>query len=106
MALTFSDIIETVTREYLETLDPDNAPAPKVIEAQLLAKTNDRIEVENVNHRKKAQIAFLKQLTHYQLAMIMLKLHTVRRIAPAGFEGDQDLDLVAMYQHEGPDEGI
>lgn len=106
MAVPMNIVIETVTRAYLDGLSAASPPTPRTIEQELLALTNEQIETENLEHHRKNQIPHLKVLTNYQLAQIMLKLHIVKRIAPAGFAGDPDLDLVAMYMVDGEDEGL
>lgn len=106
MAAPLNEVIATQTEMYLAGLDPKSPPTPRTIERELLARTNDQLEIENLAHHRKNQIPYLQKLTNFQLAQIMLRLHTVRRIAPAGFAGDRDLDLVAMYALDGPDEGI
>lgn len=106
MAVPLNEVIATQTAAYLDGIDPATPPTPQVIEAELLALVNEQIEVENLNHHKKNQIPFLKVLTHGQIARILLALHHICKIAPAGKNTDSDYDLVGMYMTEGPDAGI
>lgn len=106
MAVPLNDIIRESTRLYLDKIDRLNPPAPKDIETALLNNVNDAIEIENVARSKKNQLAYLKTLTHGQIAMILLHLHAFCRIAPSNSNADPDADPLAMYVEEGPDAGI
>lgn len=107
MAVPLNDIIRNETSSYLsEHVDPDNPPLPSTIESVLLDKVNDSIEVENVGRPKRNQLPFLKTLTNFQIATILLRLHTIRRIALSGLGGDEDLDVVGMYMDSGVSEGV
>lgn len=106
MAVPFNEVVTETTTTYLAGIDPANPPSARTIEKELLDAVNDRIEVENVNHRKKAQMPFLRALTHYQVASVLLRLHHICKIAPAGKNTDSDYDLVGMYMTEGEDAGI
>lgn len=107
MAVPLNDIVRNETSSYLsDSVDPENPPLPSTIESELLDRVNDSIEIENVGRPKRNQLPFLKTLTHGQISMILLHLHNICRIAPAGKNTDADYDLIAMYMSEGPDAGI
>jgi putative DNA primase/helicase len=106
MAVPLNDIVRSQTALYLSRVDPSNPPSPRDIEADLLSQVNDEIEVQNIAHKKKGQLNFLKTLTNAQVADVLLHLHNICRIAPAGKNTDADYDLVAMYMPEGIDAGI
>lgn len=106
MAVPLNDIVRNVTSAYLATVDPSCPPPPSAIEQELLDLANDAIERENVGRSKKNQLSSMKVLTFAQIADILMHLHNICRIAPAGKNTDKDYDLVAMYMNEGPDEGI
>ena len=107
MAVPLNDIVESETISYLDDdVDPTRPPSPKVIEAELLDRINDRIEIENTVRPKKNQLPFLKTLNHSQIATIMLRLHNICRIAAAGKNSDTDFDLLGMYMADGDDAGI
>ena len=107
MATPLNDIIRSETASYLaDDVDPENPPPSSTIEEELLTRVNNLIEAENVGRSKKNQLPFLKTLTHGQISMVLMHLHNICRIAPAGKNTDSDYDLVAMYMTEGPDAGI
>lgn len=107
MAVPLNDIVRRETLEYLrDNVDPANPPLPSTIESELLDKVNNSIEIENAGRPKRNQLPFLKTLTHSQISDVMLHLHNICRVAPAGKNTDSDYDLVAMYMVEGPDAGI
>ena len=106
MAVPFNEVLTETTTTYLAGIDPANPPSARVIEQELLDAVNDRIEVENVGHRKKAQMPFLRSLTHSQIAQVLMRLHSIARIPMAGENADKDYDLIGMYQADGPDAGL
>ena len=106
MAVPQNEIIRSVTQEYLADIDPKNAPAPPIIERDLIDKVNASFTLENTGRAPGNKIVLLKKLTCTQIAQVMLKLNRVVRIAPAGKNTDPDYDLLAVYCDEGEDEGI
>lgn len=106
MARPQNDIIRSVTKDYLDTLDPKSPPSPAVIEQELIDLVNGEIGIENTQRSRDNKITPLKALTTSQIAQIMLKLHRVVRIAPSGKNSDRDLDMLAIYAASGEDMGI
>lgn len=106
MARPQNDIIRSVTKDYLDTLDAKTPPSPATIEEDLINLVNGEINVENTGRGRDNKITPLQKLTTSQIAQVMLKLHRVVRIAPSGKNSDRDLDMLAMYAAEGEDEGI
>lgn len=94
------------TRTYLDRLDLDDMPSPRVIEQQLLALTNQVIKNENLKcGRGDTRYPQTKHLSYWQVAQILLRLHHVIRIAPDSGDFDQEYDLLAVYIAEGTGEG-
>lgn len=106
MAVPLNEVIATQTTAYLAGIDPANPPTPRTIESDLLARVNDQLEIENLAHHRKNQQPYLKTLNHFQISAVLMHLHNICRIAPAGKNTDADYDLVAMYMNDGPDAGI
>lgn len=107
MEHTMSDVLRVTTEGYLDSLDRDNPPSPAVIESDLLKDIRAVINAQNGmledGERKwKPPIA----LEFQQIAEIIAYLYPVYRIATAGTNADTTYDLLAIYQSEGPDEGI
>lgn len=107
MEHTMSDVLRVTTEGYLFDLDRDNPPSPAVIESDLLKDIRAVINAQNGmledGERKwKPPIA----LGFQQIAEIVAYLYPVCRIATAGTNADSSYDLLAIYQSEGPDEGI
>ena len=107
MEHTMSDVLRVTTEGYLDSLDRDNPPSPAVIESDLLKDIRAVINAQNGmledGERKwKPPIA----LGFQQIAEIIAYLYPVYRIATAGTNADSSYDLLAIYQSEGPDEGI
>lgn len=91
MAVPANTIIRETTRQYLDSLRAAGTPkAPDVIEKELLDATNKELRVENAMRRgtlgkdadanEKNQIPLLKNLTHRQVAEVLVELHGVRRL--------------------------
>jgi putative DNA primase/helicase len=106
MARPQNDIIRSVTKDYLDTLDPKSPPSPAVIEQELIDLVNGEINLENTGRGRDNKITPLRALTTSQIAQVMLKLHRVVRIAPSGKNSDRDLDMLAIYAADGEDKGI
>lgn len=106
MATPLNDIIRNETTEYLNDIDPSNPPAPSTIETELLDKVNNMIEVENVGRPKKNQLPFLKVLDPAQIAQIMIKVHGVRRIPPAGRTASNSQSLLGFYVEPDPSKSV
>lgn len=107
MEHTMSDVLRVTTEGYLFDLDRDNPPSPARIESDLLSEIRTVINAQNGmledGERKwKPPIA----LEFQQIAEIVAYLYPVYRIATAGTNADSSYDLLAIYQSEGPDEGI
>lgn len=103
---TQSFILMTVTKRYLEALDPANPPEPHEIEQHLLALYNAIVRIENTKAaQKNERHQAAKQLSAWQVAMIMIRLHHAIRIIPRR-DKKSDSDLLAVYAAEGPDEGL
>ncbi|WP_129656304.1 DNA primase family protein [Rothia halotolerans] len=102
-----NQIITFVTKAYLADLDPGDAPGPAVIEAQLLTIANAVIRAENAKTGDRdLKLPMAKTLNAWQVAQILIRLHNVVRISPAGESNvDQEYDPIAMYQSRGPGRG-
>ena len=101
MPASMNAVIGMQTASYLAGINPASPPTPRTIENELLARTNDQLEIENLNHHRKNQIAYLQKLTNYQLAQIMLRLHHICKIAPAPDDLRQ-LDERGLLWGRGP----
>lgn len=100
-----NQLVTEATEEYLAMLDPDNPPLPRVIERDLLAKTNFAIGLENTSRKRDNKIALLRTLTISQIAKVMLYLHRVVKIQAGGGRSLRSA-LVGIYCPTGPDAGI
>lgn len=107
MVHTIGDVLRSLTDEYVHSLDPNNPPAPDRIESDLLENIQRAVFTQNQNRNDgepkwKAPTA----LEFQQIATIVAHLYPVYRIATGGTNTDTTYDLLAIYQSEGPDEGI
>lgn len=99
-------IVTFATTTYLRYIDPDDAPAPQLIEKHLLAIVNGVSKQENAKTKIATEkLPTARTLTYWQVAQILLRLHHVVRIAPSAKDTDREYDLLAMYQATGPSRG-
>lgn len=104
---SFSSILTRTTFETLDHVDVTHPPTPHAVEQMLLASVNAAIRSRNADKGLAAteKIIPLKQLAHWQIAQVLLRLHHVIRIAPNVKDTDREYDVLAIYQTEGPGQG-
>ena len=102
-----SDVLRVTTEGYLFDLDRDNPPSPARIESDLLSEIRAVINAQNgMLEDGERKWKSPQMLGFQQIAEIVAYLYPVYRIATAGTNADTTYDLLAIYQSEGPDEGI
>lgn len=106
MQHTINDVMRTTTLNYLGTIDPANPPKPSVIEGELLEQIRTEFELYNTVAPKGCKWKIPQTLEFQQIAVIVSTLYPVCRIATGGENADTEYDLLAIYQTDGPDEGI
>lgn len=102
---TRNQIIEDVTDAYIENLDLDNLPSPRVIEDELVTAINDGISLANEIRPKSDKIRKLEALDHHSIAKLMLATNCICRINCAQEDSDEEFDLLAIYKNDGYNEG-
>lgn len=102
---TRNQIIEDVTDAYIESLDLDNLPSPRVIEDELVTAINDGISLANEIRPKSDKIRKLEALDHHSIAKLMLATNCICKINCAKEDSDEEFDLLAIYKNEGYNEG-
>ena len=106
MQYTINAVLRTTTMCYLGTIDPANPPEPSVIEGELLEQIRTEFELYNTVAPKGCKWKIPQTLEFEQIADIVSTLYPVCRIATGGENADTEYDLLAIYQTDGPDEGI
>ena len=106
MARTRNETIRDITIEYLNNIDVDNPPKPADIEGDLIDEIEKAFELENSVRNKNNKWSIPTMLNPSQIADIMKTLYPICCIACAGNNADASYDLLAIYQTDGPDEGI
>ncbi|MGI8306997.1 DNA primase family protein [Saccharopolyspora hattusasensis] len=97
-----NEIVTHATAVYLDLIDPTDAPAPRVLEKELLAIVNGVCKFENIKASTAPErLPLMRCLTYWQVAQILLRLHHIIRIAPNAKDTDREYDLLAMYQATG-----
>lgn len=125
---TLNDVIYETTMNYLNEIDMDSPPVPRIIEKELISDVNDAIAVENMNipsipvRGKNGQPVYdkngnpkmtplrsawrsIERLLPQQLAEIVLFFNSVVRIDTAETNVESEEDLLAVYCDDGPNKG-
>ena len=105
MQHTINDVLRETTTNYLASLNRNAIPEPAVIEYELLDQTSKVFAVENTMNLSGEKWRTPKTLAFWQIAMIIADLYPVCRIKPAQIN-KRSYDLLALYQSDGPDQGI
>jgi len=100
------NLIHEITLATLETLTPEQLADPSYVESQVLYECRSAINLENSLRDKNAKIRGIDELLPAQIADILVYSYPIVRIAGAGKNADEDQDMIAIYQFEGPDEGL
>lgn len=106
MERTINEVLRSTTLDYVQSLDTSAGIDTTHIEAELLEKICIAFEIENSNKEKKRHWKIPTTLSFAQIADIMANLYPICRITCAGDNTDPDMDMLAVYQTNGPDEGI
>ena len=106
MYMTINEVLETITDNYLASIDPDDPPTPKEVDKELVNLCRDQCILDNNIRGKGDKLTLPSKLAPIQIAKIMLKLHRIVRVISAGSASDPRHDLLAIYVTEGENEGI
>jgi len=99
-------VLRETTQTYLFALDKYNPPNLHDIEQELLKQLEIAYLTECSMKPKNQHWKVPETLTQPVIADIIAYLYDVRRISCAGSNADPKHDLLAIYQKDGPDEGI
>lgn len=103
---TYSDLLRTVTHDYLVTINPLAPPSFADIEAQLMTEMRRTLDMMNVALPKSASMRMPQSLEPQQIAEVINYLFTVRRIQPADGSNDTSYDLLGIYCSTGENAGL
>ena len=106
MARTKDETIREVTQNYLGTINPKNPPTPANIQGDILDELKAAFDLENTVKGKGEKWKIMDRLLPAQIADILSTIYPILCIACAGESADRSYDLLAIYQTDGPDEGI
>lgn len=105
--------VKYATDEYLKRLDTANPPEPYAIQSQLYKQTSDALithfqivrKDDKEKHVPQYKLGTIKDLTSFQVAALLTKLHKICEVVPGGASSDDGLGLLAIYQESGEYEG-
>lgn len=121
----FSDLIEDVTDNYLDKLDPNNLIPVKIAIGDLIKLSNEAIEKFNLGplnedsdesdpinvrypYQKKGtqKFRYLTDPEVHQIAKLCILYFKVKKIYWEDLDDDKDNFSLAFYQNSGPNKGI
>ena len=100
------EVIRLVTNEYLNSSDFSVNKSSSDIQEELLQATIDAFELHNMTADKGQKWKIPDSLFPSQIADIITKKYHVCSIACAGENGDEEYDLLGVYQEYGSNKGI
>lgn len=100
------DIVAEVTASYLDSLDVTNLPELKELKEQLFTVTVERLRLLNSSIAKDVQLQLPSGLTEDQIYQVLNKIYNVRRVACSTANSSPELDILCVYQNDGPDRGL
>lgn len=99
-------LVAETTREYLDQLNLNALPSVNDLKEDLYSKTIDMLRVTNSALDKDVQLAYPSGLTENQIYQVISRLYHVRRVACSTANSSPELDILAVYQPDGPDAGL
>lgn len=105
-ACSFDTLVTAITMMFFELLDKnrDKWQWPE-LERDLYSQTRRLICAYNAKVPKNERLRYTRLLP-MQMAHLVNFLYVIRRIPCAGEKGKMDLDLLAVYQTDGPKAGL
>lgn len=100
------ECITILTNAYLNSPLFDKSKSIAGIKQDLVSLTIEFFRQHNQDAQKGEKWQMPTSLFDCQIAMTLLHLYPICRIACAGDQADDEYDLLAIYQSEGPDKGI
>ena len=98
-------LIRNVTRECLSNMTFDELHDANYVESTILDSVQTEIDLQNTIRPKGHKWKTLDELIPAQIADIIAYIYPVARIMTGGVSSDEDYDLLAIYQEDGPDKG-
>lgn len=108
-SMTAGVLSDNILDAYLENIDVNNPPAPKTVTNELVTEIRKGIKAMNLILPKDERWTLPQSLDPSQIAKIMLKLHRIYNITTVSTKGGKpnpELDMLAIYQEDGPNKGI
>ena len=107
MQSTITDVLRTVTADYLSRINPMNPPPFDVMEGELMEQVRSTIDMINsVITVAAGKLKVPQALVPQQIAEVINHLFTVRRIQPADGSNDTSYDLLGIYCTTGENAGL
>lgn len=100
-----SQMLEEVTRSYIDSLDGKRRVSPLEAAAELLSRVCKRIKEHNEQVAGEEKLPLPRALKHNQIARLIMEYYDVALVSCAGKKGWEH-GLLAVYQTDGPDKGI
>ena len=98
-------LIRNTTRECLSNMTKDELRDADYVESTILDTVQTEIDLANAIRSKGHKWKTLDELIPAQIADIIAYIYPVARIMTGGVSSDEDYDLLAIYQEDGPEKG-
>lgn len=103
---TIDGIEKESVHQYIgQLIASGQTKTPDEIVTELSQLTFDKVEIVNALRKNGPKIRVRQTLSHYQVSQLIMYANPVVCIECAGANMDPDLDLVGVYQTDGPDKG-
>lgn len=104
--LTVAKVLRDVTTNFIAGINTANPPDPETLEGLLLQETVEAIDGLNAMRPKEQKVHLPNHLSPGQIAELMLATQRIVNVSCMQKSAEKDYDLLAIYEKEGPDEGI
>lgn len=102
-----SQVFKNATDEFFGQIQQmANLPSIEYAVSMLMGITTDEFEAANANLLKHQQFRIPKEPSNAQIAELIPLYYKVCRIACAGESKNESLDLLGIYQEDGPNQGL
>ena len=110
MATSINEILRKATTDYLAAMNRNAPPLPSVTEQDLLDNIKMAVDLENATrlnaNKNNSKLKAPDKLAPVQIAEIVAYFYPIYCIRTGGEGSDRSYDLLALYQSQGPNEGI
>lgn len=106
ISASLDGILQDVTVNYLNSLDPDNPPLPSQIRAELLGEMRHEIKLHNACVDKEDRFPLPKVICAPSIADILIRCHSVKHILYSEDDELENTNIFGYYSNSGSHLGV